>query len=79
MRYNLITPVDLMLRQRPDLSREEAKKLIEENKKETEELGFTQFGSDNQTEFERLKVRMGRKNAGITEPIEREEGEETEI
>lgn len=69
MRYNLITPVDLMLRQRPDLGREEAKKLIENNKKETEDLGFVQFGQDNQTEFERLKVRMGRKAAGITEEM----------
>ncbi|MGW8179022.1 MAG: hypothetical protein ACWGQW_09695, partial [bacterium] len=69
MRYNLITPVDLMLRQRPDLSREDAKKLIEANKKETEDLGFTQFGEDNQTEFEKLKVRMGRKAAGITQEM----------
>jgi hypothetical protein len=69
MRYNLITPVDLMLRQRPDLSREEAKKLIEANKKETEDLGFVAFGDDNETEFERLKVRMGRKAAGITEEM----------
>jgi hypothetical protein len=65
LRYNLITPVDLMLRQRPDLEREEAKKLLEKNKKENEDLGLQQFGDDNQTEFEQLKVRMGRKEAGI--------------
>jgi hypothetical protein len=67
MRYNLITPVDLMLRERPELERDEAKEMIEKNKKEMEEMGFTQFGGDNETEFEKLKVRMGRKAAGIKE------------
>jgi hypothetical protein len=31
------------------------------------------FGGDNQTEFERLKVRMGRKAAGIEEAAEEPE------
>jgi hypothetical protein len=69
MRYNLITPVDLAMRSDPTLTREEARIKIERNRKEMEELGFKQFGEDNETEFERLKVRMGRKNAGIMKSL----------
>jgi hypothetical protein len=58
-----------MLRERPELERDEAKKMIEKNKKEMEELGFQQFGQDNETEFEKLKVRMGRKQKGMTEGL----------
>jgi hypothetical protein len=68
LRYNLITPVDLMMRKDPTLTRDEAKKRIEKNKKENDDLGLVAFGEDNQTEFERLKVRMGRKKASIEEP-----------
>jgi len=38
LRYNLITPVDLMIRKYPHLTQEEAKAKIKENKKVTEEL-----------------------------------------
>jgi hypothetical protein len=67
LRYNLMTPVDLMLREHPDMSREEAKERIEKNKKENEDLGLTLFGEDgNQTEFERLSSKMGRKAADVS-------------
>jgi hypothetical protein len=68
LRYNLITPVDLMMRKDPTLTREEAKTRIEKNKQENDDLGLVAFGEDNQTEFERLKVRMGRKKAAIEKP-----------
>jgi hypothetical protein len=70
LRYNLITPVDLMLRMRPELERDEAKKMIDKNKKENEELGLQLFGDDNQSEFEKLKVRMGRKESDIAKAAE---------
>lgn len=75
LRYNLITPVDLMIREDPTLTRDEARKRIENNRKELEEMGFSQFGGDKETEFERLKVRMGQKEASVKQAIA--EGMET--
>ena len=45
LRYNLATPVDWMQRKHPELTREEALKKIEENKKINEELGINEFGA----------------------------------
>ena len=75
LRYNLITPVDLMIREDPTLTRDEAKKRIEFNRKELEQMGFNQFGGDKETEFERLKVRMGQKESSVKKAIA--EGMET--
>lgn len=48
LRYNLITPIDLMLRKYPTLTREDAEKKLEENKKKNEELGVSGFGGGEQ-------------------------------
>jgi len=69
LRYNLITPVDLLLRKYPGMSREEAKDVIKKNQEEMEALGFNNFGDDNETEFERLKIRMGQKEQKVNAEV----------
>lgn len=59
LRYNLMTPVDMLMRKNPGMSRDEATAVIKKNQKEMEDLGFNLFGEDNSTEFEKLKIRTG--------------------
>jgi hypothetical protein len=68
LRYNLITPVDLMLRKDPTLTRDEALNRLKRNQTENDSLGVVPFGEDNQSEFERLSSKMGKKKAAIEAP-----------
>jgi len=53
IKYAIISPVDLMIRSDPSLTREEAKERILKNKKEMEELGVSAFGFGGNPEDER--------------------------
>ena len=48
LRYNLATPIDWMQRKYPELTRAEALKKYEENKKINEELGINEFGAGDE-------------------------------
>lgn len=46
LRHNIITPVDIMLRKYPTMTREEAIERIKKNKEEMMELGMGEFGRE---------------------------------
>lgn len=63
LQFHLITPVDLMLRKHPEMTREEALKKIEENKKEAEKLGVDKINPVDRRNLDadRLRQQMNRK------------------
>lgn len=79
IKYAIISPIDLMIRQRPDLTREQAKELIMKNREEMQELGVSAFGYGGEEEerssfeeMEELKQRTNVTRQGITQKIQRE-------
>jgi hypothetical protein len=60
LQYGVISPVDIVLRDHPEMSRDEAKQLIIDNRKETQEVGVTVMEDKKDAEegFDRLNRRM---------------------
>ncbi len=68
LKYGVISPVDLMIRAQPNLSREDAKKKVIANRKELQELGMSAFEEEDDSPFkavEELKARANVTRQGI--------------
>jgi len=77
IKYAIISPIDLMIRQNPQMSREEAKEKILANKKDIQELGVSSFGYEGDErsafrEVEELKRRANVTRQGITQSVQRQ-------
>ncbi|KKN08049.1 hypothetical protein LCGC14_1060720 [marine sediment metagenome] len=80
IKYGIISAVDMMQRKDSSLTREEAKKKIEDNKKEMEDLGMTAFG-DEESAFknvEELKARANVTRQGIEQSARKKVEKESE-
>lgn len=84
IKYAIISPVDLMIRQNPSLSREEAKNKILANRKEMDDLGMFAFGYGGEEErssfkeVEELKARTNMTRQGIEQSVRRSMEENSE-
>jgi len=84
IKYAIISPVDLMIRQNPYLSRQEAKDKILANRKEMEDLGMSAFGylaegDEDRSSFrevEELKARTNVTRQGVEQSVRRRMEEE---